>query len=98
MTANESKSYLGYLNKLVDEYNNTNHRSIDKKPIDIDYSALMEDIKSSIKLLNLKLLIGSGLQITRIFLAKVVLRHVRKKYLWLILCSKLILGCIKLKI
>ena len=30
MTANESKSYLGYLNKLVDEYNNTNHRSIGK--------------------------------------------------------------------
>ena len=41
----------------------------------------MEDIKSSTKLLNLKLVIDSGLQITRIFLAKVVLRHVRKKYL-----------------
>ena len=23
LTANDSKSYLGYLNKLVDEYNNT---------------------------------------------------------------------------
>lgn len=30
MTANESKSYRGYLNKFVDEYNNTNHRSIGK--------------------------------------------------------------------
>ena len=30
--ANESKSYLPYLNKLVDQYNSTYHHSIDKKP------------------------------------------------------------------
>ena len=29
--ANDSKSYLSYLNKLVDEYNNTYHPSIGKK-------------------------------------------------------------------
>ena len=34
MTANDSKSHLLYLNKLVDEYNNTYQRSIGKKPID----------------------------------------------------------------
>ena len=28
MTANDSKSYLGYLNKLVHECNNDYHRSI----------------------------------------------------------------------
>ena len=28
MTANNSKSYLVYLNKLVDQYNNTNDCSI----------------------------------------------------------------------
>ena len=28
MTANNSKSYLNYLNKLVDQYNNTFHHSI----------------------------------------------------------------------
>ena len=27
----KSKSYLSYLNKLMDEYNNTYHHSIDKK-------------------------------------------------------------------
>ena len=27
MTANDSKSYCSYLNKLVDEHNNTYHRS-----------------------------------------------------------------------
>ena len=30
MTANGSKSYLSYLNKLIDEYNNTYHHSINK--------------------------------------------------------------------
>ena len=33
MTANNSKSYLVYLNKLVDQYNNTNDCSIGTKPI-----------------------------------------------------------------
>ena len=28
MTANDNKSYLSYLNKLVDQYNNTYHHSI----------------------------------------------------------------------
>ena len=31
MTANDSKSCLSYLNKLVNQYNNTYHHSIDKK-------------------------------------------------------------------
>ena len=34
MTANDSKSYLGYLNKLVDQYNNTYHHSIGKNSTD----------------------------------------------------------------
>ena len=40
MTTNNNKSYLGYLNKLVDEYNNTYHHSIGKIPIHAEYSAL----------------------------------------------------------
>ena len=31
VTANENKYYLPYLNKLVDQYNNTYHHSINKK-------------------------------------------------------------------
>ena len=31
MTANDSKSYLPFLNKLVDQYNNTYDHSINKK-------------------------------------------------------------------
>ena len=40
MTGNDSKSYLLHLNKLVDQYNNTYHLSINKKAINPDYSAL----------------------------------------------------------
>ena len=42
MTANDSKYYLRYLNKLVDQYNNTYHHSINKKLINADCSALTE--------------------------------------------------------
>ena len=41
------KPYLGFLNKLVDEYNNSYHRSVGKKPIDADYSTLTEKVESS---------------------------------------------------
>ena len=47
MTANDSKSYLGYLVKLVDEFNNTYHGSIGKQPIDGDYSAMTEETETS---------------------------------------------------
>ena len=41
MTAHDSKSYLSYLNKLVDHwYNNTYQTSIGKKFINADYSPL----------------------------------------------------------
>ena len=49
MTANDSKSYLPYLNKLVDQYSNTYHHSINKRPINADYSALTENIESNLK-------------------------------------------------
>ena len=49
MTANDNKSYLGCLNKLVDEYNNSYHCSIGKEPIHADYSALPEELESSFK-------------------------------------------------
>ena len=35
------------INKLVDQYNNSYNRSIGKKPIDADYSALTEETESS---------------------------------------------------
>ena len=42
MIANDSKPYLSYLNKLVNQYNNTYHHSIGKNPNNADYSTLTE--------------------------------------------------------
>ena len=55
MTANDSKSYLPYLNKLVDPYNDTYHHYINKKPINADYSASTENIESNPKTLKFKI-------------------------------------------
>ena len=44
-----SNSYLGYLNKLIDEYNNSYHCSISKKPIDADHYVLTEEIETNPK-------------------------------------------------
>ena len=49
MTANDSKSYLPYLNKLVDQYNNTYHHYINEKPTNADYSVLTEKIETNSK-------------------------------------------------
>ena len=49
MTANYIKSYLLYLNKLAGQYNNTYDRSINKKPINADYSASTVNIESNPK-------------------------------------------------
>ena len=48
MTTNGSKSHLPYLNKLVDQYNNTIN-SINKKPINADYSVLTKKIEKNFK-------------------------------------------------
>ena len=80
-----------YLNKLVDQYNHTYHHSVNKKPINADYSALTEKKKKKKRmkqipnLLNLKLMIEPGLLSIRIFLVKVTLKIGQEKYLLLIL-------------
>ena len=45
---------LNYLNKLVDEYNNTYHHSIDETSIDDDFSALSEETERNPKSSKLK--------------------------------------------
>ena len=49
MIANLGKSYLAYLNKLVDQCNNTYHHSTGKKPFSADYSELTEKIYTNPK-------------------------------------------------
>ena len=55
MTANNSKSCHDYLNKLVDQYNNSSHGSICEKPIHDDYSGLPEEFKSNHKVPKFKI-------------------------------------------
>ena len=47
MNSNYNKSYLFYLNKLVDQYNNTSHYSMNKIPVNVDYSAFTEKIETN---------------------------------------------------
>ena len=54
MRANDSKSYLPYLNKLLNQYNNTYHHSINKKPINADYSPLNKKIETNPKVPKFK--------------------------------------------
>ena len=54
MTANDRKSYLPYLNKLVDQHNNVYQNSIKKNPINADYSALIEKSETSFKVPKFK--------------------------------------------
>ena len=53
MAANERKSYLSYLNKLLDQYDNTYHHSIGQRPINTDYSALTKKLRVILRLLIL---------------------------------------------
>ena len=45
MVANDSKSYLSCLNKLVDECDNAYHHSIGNKLVHADYATLAENLK-----------------------------------------------------
>ena len=51
MATNDSKFSLSYLNKLVNQYNNNYHYSINLKLIDAEYSALTEKLRRILKLL-----------------------------------------------
>ena len=61
------------MNKLVDQYNNTYHDSIDKKPINADYSVLAKKIETIPKAPKFK--VNDRVRITKYknFLVKVPL-------------------------
>ena len=86
MTANKSKSYLAYLNKLVDEYNNSYHYSFDKEPIIVIFFVLSEEIESSHQALKFKASDRSGQLSLITFLTKLIGTNGKKKSLRLIPC------------
>ena len=85
MTANNDESYLAHLNNLVDQYNNIYHHSINKKPINADYSALIEKIETNLK--SPKFNVNGMVRITKYenILVKVILKIGQEKYLLSIL-------------
>ena len=89
MKVNDSKFYHGYLNQLVDEYNNTYHCSIGKTPIDADYFAFTEEIDTNPKAPKFK-----GVDRVKITKFKNIFSKTpkigQKKYLLIILCWNLI--------
>ena len=78
MTTNDNKYYLGYLNKLIDQYNNTYHRSIGREPFIMIILLWLKKLNRVIKLLNLKLVIESVLLSTSILSAKVAPKLVKR--------------------
>ena len=85
MTVNDSKPYLPYLNKLVDQYNNTYHHFINAKPINADYSALIEKIETNPRVTKFK--VNDRVRITKYknIFSKAHTENWSKKYLLLIL-------------
>ena len=88
---------LIFLNELLDQYNNTYHHSINKKPIKADYSALTQKIETDSKAPKIRVIDRVIITNIRIFLVKFSLKIGQKKYLLLILFWKLILGLIEIK-
>ena len=68
ITANDSKYYLSYLNKVVDYYNSSYHHSINNKAIIANYPALTEKIETNSKAPKCKVNDESELLSIKIFL------------------------------
>ena len=98
MTANNSKPYSGYINKLVDEYNITCHRSIGKKAIVSDYSTLTKEIESNHKAPKFEVSDRVRITKSKILLWMAVPIIGQNKCLWIIPCWKLVLEYIEWKI
>ena len=85
MTANDSKSYIPYLKKLVDQYNNIIIILLIKVVLFLIILLSLKKLKQLINLLNLKLMIELELLSIKIFLVKVTLKVGQEEYLLLIM-------------
>ena len=81
MTAHNSKSYLAYLNKLIDQYNNTYHHFIYKNLLMLIILLSLKKLSRILRLLNFRLMIESELPNIRIFWVKIITKIGQEKYL-----------------
>ena len=84
MTSISKNLYIDKLDDIVNEYNNTYHRTIKMKPIDVKdntYINISKEVND--KILNLTLVNMKGYQNTQTFLLIAILQIGLKKFLWL---------------
>ena len=84
MTAVSKNVYFDVLDDIVNKYNNTVHRTIKMKPIDVTSDSYAEYNQDSKKNTNSKLVIMLGFQNTKNFLLKDTLKTGQKKFLLLV--------------
>ena len=90
MTAISKNVYFDVLNDIVNKYNNTVHRTIKMKPIEVtddyyaEYNENSMELHSNKKILNLKLVAMLKFQKIKTFLLKDILQIGQKKFLLLI--------------
>ena len=85
MTAFSKNVYFDMLDDIVNKYNNTVHRAIKMKPIDVtsgSYAEYNEDFNS--KIINLNLVTMLEFQNIKTFLLKDTLQIGQKKFLLLV--------------
>ena len=82
MTSILKKMYADKLDDIVNKYNNTYHRTIGIKPVNVKDNTYIHFAKEvlMIKILNSKLVIMSGYQNTKTFLLKALLQIDLKKF------------------
>ena len=84
MTTISKNVYIDVLNDIVNTYNNTVHRTIKIKPIDVTNDSYVEyNEDSNKKILNLKLMTMLESLSTKIFLLKDMFQIGQKKFLLL---------------
>ena len=85
LTAISKNVYFDVLDDIVNKYNNTVHRTIKMKPIDVTEILMSNTIKIQIKnILNLNLVIMLEFQNIKTFLLKDILQTGQKKFLLLV--------------
>ena len=85
MTSISKNVYIDKLDDIVDEYNNTYHRTIKMKPVDVKDNTYIDfEKKLMIEIQNLKLVIMSAFLNTKIFLLKDIHQIGPKKFLLLV--------------
>ena len=80
MTANESKSYFGYFNKLVGENNNPYYLSIGKSPVNADYPALTEKIETCYDASKIKVCVRARITIHKNCFSKITRKNSESRY------------------